>query len=96
MKPCAADGTMGPWDNVVPYYLQAVVPGQAAQRTFELRLQGWQASALYTVQPQAVEVRRSIAWGPVCACRPGRGGCTAGDGHRACTDACLAGDRSQW
>ena len=56
MKPCNADGTMGPWDNVTPYSLHALLPGAAAQRSFHLRLQGWAASALYTVKPQKVEV----------------------------------------
>ena len=57
MLPCNADGTMGPWDNVMPYYMEASLPGAAAGRTFELRLQGWHASAMYTVKPQTVEVR---------------------------------------
>ena len=54
---------MGPWDNVVPYYLQALLPGSTAGHSLELRLQGWPATALYTVKPQTVQVTSCLFGG---------------------------------
>lgn len=61
MKPCGKDGKMGPWDNVMPYHAQTVLPPSTANKTFQFHLQGWKSQGLYTVRPQTLQV-----------CPPGR------------------------
>lgn len=56
MYNCSDDGTMAPWINIEPYYIQAILPGSAAGRVFDLHLEGWEATARYKVKPQSVEV----------------------------------------
>ena len=49
-------GVWDPGTTLCPYYLQAMLPGHAAHRAFEVHLQGWDAAALYTVMPQTINV----------------------------------------